>query len=218
MSPNNPVPVSDITLGQRLRAYRKSRKMRLADLSQLTGMNPSTLSKIENGKISLNFSTVQKIAEDLSMPIANLIGPVEQSVPGGRRAITRRKQGHVVRHPRWDLETLCDDLIQKRNVFWKMTLKCRSLEEYGEFSTHLGEEFLYVIDGVIDLYTDIYKPVRLETGDSIYFDAMTPHAYIAVSDIAPIVLMCNTVEESSVRGFENGPDGHGAEAHPVKVR
>jgi transcriptional regulator with XRE-family HTH domain len=198
---------TEITLGQRLREYRKSRKMTLADLSQITGMNASTLSKIENGKISLNFSTVQKIAEDLSLPIANLIGPIEQPPPGGRRAITRANQGHVVRHPRWDLETLCDDLIQKRNVFWKMVLKCRSLEEYGEFSTHLGEEFLYVISGVMDLYTDVYKPVRLEVGDSIYFDAMTPHAYIAVSEAPPLVLMCNTVESRSVPGFES-KNGH----------
>jgi len=175
--------------------------MTLSDLSGITGISTATLSKIENGKISLSFSTVQKIAEDLSLPIASLIGPVEQSAPGGRRAITRAGHGHLVQHPRWDLETLCDDLIQKRNVFWKVTLKCRSLQEYGEFSTHPGEEFLFVLEGAMDLYSDIYRPVRLETGDSIYFDSRTPHAYIAVSEIPPIILMCNTVEQS-FQGFE----------------
>ena len=48
----------------------------------------------------------------------------------------------------------------------------------------------------MELYTDVYKPARLEAGDSIYFDSRTPHAYIAVSELAPTVLMCNTVEQS----------------------
>jgi len=205
MSPNNhnSTAAANVTLGQRLRDYRKSRKMTLQDLGQIVGINPSTLSKIENGKIALNYSTVLKIAEDLSTPIANFIGPIEQTPPSGRRAITRHGKGHVVSHSRWELETLCDDLILKRNIFWRLTLKCRSLEEYGEFSQHLGEEFLYVLEGAMDLYTDIYKPVRLEKGDSIYFDSRTPHAYIAVSDTPPVVLMCNTVESRSVRGFDD---------------
>jgi quercetin dioxygenase-like cupin family protein len=79
-----------------------------------------------------------------------------------------------------------------------MKLKCRSPEEYGEFLTHPGEEFLYVIDGVMDLYTDVYKPLRLESGDSVYFDSMTAHAYIAVSGTPPIVLMSNIFPRDSV--------------------
>jgi len=203
MSDSNTTPVAGITLGQRLREYRKLRNMTLIQLSKITKINTSTLSKIENGKVSLNFSTILKIAEDLEVPVANLIGPVEQAAPSGRRAITRNGLGHVHCGHRWDSETLCDDLIQKRNVFWKVTLKCRSLDEYGEFSSHLGEEFLCVLEGTMDLYTDIYKPVRLEKGDSIYFDSRTPHAYLAVSDPAPVVLMGNTVESGAVRGFDN---------------
>ncbi len=193
---------ADITLGQRLREYRKAHGMRLADISQITGINVSTLSKIENGKISLNFSTVLKIAEDLSLPIANLIGPVDDPGQGGRRAITRDGEGHTFEHFRWDLETLCDDMIQKRNVFWKMKVHSRTPEEYGEFSSHPGEEFLYILEGVMDLYTKAYKPVRLQKGDSIYFDSMTPHAYIAVSEVPPLVLMSNTVAQGALGGFE----------------
>tara|TARA_R110002110_G_scaffold412299_1_gene638134 strand:- start:49016 stop:49627 length:612 start_codon:yes stop_codon:yes gene_type:complete len=193
---------ADITLGQRLRDFRKSQGMTLADLSKVTGINVSSLSKIENGKTSVNFSTVLKIAEDLSLPITNLIGPVEDPTAGGRRAMTRNGEGRHFEHPRWNLETLCDDMVKKRNVWWKMLVKCRSVEEYGEFSRHPGEEFLLVLNGVMDLYTETYKPVRLEAGDSICFDSMTPHAYIAVSDERPLVLMSNTVSADTVEGFK----------------
>jgi len=57
-----------------------------------------------------------------------------------------------------------------------------------------------VLDGVMDLYTETYKPVRLEKGDSICFDSMTPHAYVAVSEERPVVLMSNTVSADMAAG------------------
>ncbi|MFC7050004.1 helix-turn-helix domain-containing protein [Emcibacter nanhaiensis] len=184
---------ADITLGKRLREYRKSHGLRLADLGKKLGMSVSAISKIENGKMSLNFNSVLRIAEELSIPIASLVGPETDKLLGGRRAITRNGEGHLFSHDRWDMETLCDDMTQKQNVFWRMRVKCRNLEDYGEFSTHPGEEFLYILEGEMDLYTELYKPVRLKEGDSICFDGMTPHAYIAVSDKDPLVLMSNTI-------------------------
>ena len=37
-----------------------------------------------------------------------------------------------------------------------------------------------MLEGSVDLHTDLYAPIRLETGDSIYFDSGMGHAYIAV--------------------------------------
>ncbi len=192
---------ADITLGQRLRAYRKEKGMTLADMSKITGFAISTLSKIENGKIALNFSTVLSLSERLAVPIVRFIGPTEDQKPTGRRAITRSGRGHKTSYPRWDLETLCDDFIQKRNVFWKMTVKCRDIQEHGPLAGHPGEEFLYIITGAIELHTDLYKPLLLQAGDSILFDAMTPHGYIAVSEEDPLVLMSNTVTSQPIKGF-----------------
>jgi uncharacterized cupin superfamily protein len=58
----------------------------------------------------------------------------------------------------------------------------RSLEEFGEFNRHLGEELVYVLEGELDLYTNLYLPVNLKRGDSMYFDSNMGHAYIAVGD------------------------------------
>lgn len=204
MNENNHLPDAEVTLGRRLRDFRKARGMTLADVGKITGLTVSTLSKIENGKMSLNFNTVLKLSIDLALPISNLIGPVENPAMGGRRSVCRNGEGHFSYHRNWDMETLCDDLVKKRNVHWKMTVKCRSVEEYGPLSTHLGEEFLYVISGSVELYTELYKPLRLNEGDSIQFDSMTPHAYIAISEEDPVVLMCNTVTAESLSGFDHG--------------
>jgi uncharacterized cupin superfamily protein len=44
---------------------------------------------------------------------------------------------------------------------------------------HEGEEFLYVIDGELELHTDCYAPLVLKAGESVYFDSRMGHAYIA---------------------------------------
>lgn len=195
-------PNADVVLGKRLREYRKLRNLRLADLSQMTSLPISTLSKLENGKVSPNFKTVLQISIALAVPISNLIGPADEPGLRGGRAVTRDGAGYLSMHPRWDMETLGDDLLNKRSVYWKMTVKCRRIEDYGEFSSHPGEEFLYIIAGSLELHSKLYKPLRLDAGDSIQFDGMTPHAYIALSEDDPVVLMSNTISPEQLSEFD----------------
>lgn len=44
---------------------------------------------------------------------------------------------------------------------------------------HAGEEFLYVIEGELELHTEYYAPLILRAGESTYFDSRMGHAYIA---------------------------------------
>ena len=45
-----------------------------------------------------------------------------------------------------------------------------------------------MLEGVLELHTEFYAPVRLEKGDSIYFDSMMAHGYVAGSE-APCRIM-----------------------------
>jgi mannose-6-phosphate isomerase-like protein (cupin superfamily) len=44
-----------------------------------------------------------------------------------------------------------------------------------EFTAHNGEEFLLVLSGRIEVTLAEQEPTRLRKGDSVYFDATTPH-------------------------------------------
>ena len=46
---------------------------------------------------------------------------------------------------------------------------------------HTGEEFALVLEGAVELHTELYAPARLEAGDSIYFDSTMGHAYLAAA-------------------------------------
>ena len=61
-------------------------------------------------------------------------------------------------------------------------LRARDIAEFDGWVRHDGEEFLYVLTGVIRLYTEFYEPVDLRRGDSAYYDASMGHNVISLSD------------------------------------
>ncbi|MGH6754608.1 cupin domain-containing protein, partial [Hypericibacter sp.] len=87
----------------------------------------------------------------------------------------------------------CSDFREKRNVFWRVVITAKTVEEAGGWRHHPGEEFLFVLDGMLEIHTEHYEPVRLKPGDSILFDANMPHSYVSQGKREAVVLMSNTV-------------------------
>ena len=61
-------------------------------------------------------------------------------------------------------------------------VQARSVEELGGLVRHSGEEYLYVVRGTMDLHSDLYAPLRLGAGDSVYFDSGMAHGYVRTSE------------------------------------
>src|ERR1700753_1057782 len=75
--------------GGALRALRVQRGWTLAEVSKPTDLPISTLSKIENDRVSLTYDKLARISTGLGVDISQLFTP--QAVPGavnGRRSIT----------------------------------------------------------------------------------------------------------------------------------
>ena len=85
-SPANPI-------GRRLKQLRKEHDWTLAEVAHKTGISVGTLSKLEHGKTDLNFSSVNKLANGLGLPVTDLTNPA--SGLQGRRAITMGGQGAI---------------------------------------------------------------------------------------------------------------------------
>ena len=77
--PNVPQPESAgdaFTLGRRLNALRKARRMTLAAVADAVGIAPSQLSLIENGKREAKMATVQALARHYGVSLDGLLsGP-----------------------------------------------------------------------------------------------------------------------------------------------
>jgi len=192
----------DTKPGGALRALRTARGWTLAEVSQRTGLPVSTLSKIENDRMSLSYDKLTRLCAGLEIDIAELFAADSLAMAParvtGRRSITRAGEGRVIDTDDYLHRYPAADLLNKRFVPIIAEIHARSLKAFGELIRHPGEEYAYVLEGAVDLHTELYAPARLETGDSIYFDSGMGHAYIAVSPGRCRVLSICSASESQL--------------------
>jgi transcriptional regulator with XRE-family HTH domain len=168
-------------LGERLNRMRKERGLTLDDVAKITSIGRSTLSKIENGQMSPTYDLLARLAAGMKIDLATLFNS-PQLPRGTARSITRRGQGSLSITGTYRHELLAEDLTRKSMLTFKTIVTARSLDQFSDWSRHRGEEFLVVLAGVVEVHTEVYAPVRLETGDSIYFDGDMGHAVLSVSE------------------------------------
>lgn len=172
--------------GPTLKALRISKGWSLAELSRRTGMPISSLSKVENDKMELTLDRLMRISAALEADIPGLFTPPSsqyaKAEASGRRSLTRAGEGKIVDSPIGRYQFLAYDMLNKGSLPLIIDITARSLEEFGEFNRHPGEELVLVLEGELDLYTSMYLPMNLKKGDSLYFDSTMGHAYVAVGE------------------------------------
>jgi transcriptional regulator with XRE-family HTH domain len=211
----------DGNLGESLRRIRKERGLTLIEAGEKTGMPMSTISKIENNKMSLSYDKLLRLCKALEVDISQLFtgtpmaGKPASPASSGRRSINRHGTGYAINTPNYSHLYPAADLLNKRSVPIFAEIHARSIEEFGELIRHPGEEFAIVLEGTVDLYTDLYAPVRLDTGDSIYFDSGMAHAYINVgAGTCRVLSVCTSDEPGSEVTYAALVDGAPAAAEP----
>lgn len=192
-APDTEKDSSLVVLGERLRAIRNGLGMTLADAARVTGTGASTLSKIELGQMSPTYDMLQKIVRGLKIDIVDLFDTREHQRPAGRRDLTRSGAGRPLKTPRYEHELLATQLSHKKFIPFRSKITARvpvlnAIDSADNETSHAGEEFFYVLSGAVELHTDSYEPVRLDSGDSVYFDSGMRHAVISISDEDAMVL------------------------------
>jgi transcriptional regulator with XRE-family HTH domain len=175
--------------GTALKNLRKNNRWTLLDVSKRTGIPASTLSRIENDQVSPTYDLLLRLSNGLSLDLTQLLSLGERP-PGatsgaeqtGRRSVNHGDGGEIVAMSNHTLRYLSTDLLNKQITPILCEYRARTLDEFGEFMRHPGEEFLYVIDGELELHTECYLPLVLGPGESIYFDSRMGHAYVARGD------------------------------------
>lgn len=188
--------------GEVLRTLRTQRGWTLADVSSRTGLSVSILSKVENGRMSLSYEKMIKIATGLGIDIGVLFAaptrttrPADPASPVGRRSITRAGEGREIETTTSHQLYPAADLLNKQLVPIIAEVKARSVAEFGKLLRHAGEEYVLVLEGAIELHTEFYEPVLLNTGDSIYFDSSMAHGYVAAAPgLCRMLSVCSTAE------------------------
>lgn len=174
--------VEPLNLGDRVRELRRSRGWTLEEAAKRAGLARSTLSKIENGQMSPTYDALKKLAGGLSISVPQLFTPPSKAQINGRMAVTKAGEGQAQATVTYEHELLAAGLLKKQMLPYRATIRARSFDEFAGWVRHNGEEFLYVLTGVVRLYTEFYEPVDLRRGDSAYYDAAMGHNVISLSD------------------------------------
>lgn len=172
--------------GIALRAARIEQGLTLRALAAKIDMPFSTLSKLENGKMAMTYDKLVRLAQGLGVDLGSLVTgtatPQEQAPAAlGRRSVSRAgkwlaaSERHTHHYP-------AADLLGKMMVPIIIEVKARSIDELGGLVRHSGEEYLYVISGTMELHSDLYAPLPLAAGDSVYFDSGMAHGYVWVGE------------------------------------
>lgn len=174
--------VTPLNLGERVRDLRKARGWTLDQAARQAGLARSTLSKIENGQMSPTYEALKKLAEGLAISVPQLFTPPSRAQVSGRMAVTKSGEGQASVTATYEHELLAGALTKKAMLPYRATIRARAVEEFDGWVRHDGEEFLFVLTGVVRLYTEFYEAVDLRRGDSAYYDASMGHNVISLSE------------------------------------
>ena len=167
-----------------IRDVRIAQGLSLRALSARAGLPYSTLSKLENGKMALTYDKLIRLAQALGVDLKDLIGESARPVAPvavGRRSVTRAGDAVDAVSERHQHHYPAADLLGKMMTPIIIDVQARSVEDLGGLVRHAGEEYLYVLGGSMELHSDLYAPLSLHAGDSIYFDSAMAHGYVRTS-------------------------------------
>jgi transcriptional regulator with XRE-family HTH domain len=210
--------------GAVIKALRAERGWTLGQVSERTGLSITALSKIENEKLSLSYDKLLRISEGLGIDISRLFGvketpdsAVSEIMPTGRRSITRSGEGSTIETKTYSHLYPAADLLNKQIVPIIAELKARSRADFGPLIRHPGEEYALVLEGVVEFHTDLYAPLLLNKGDSIYFDSSMAHGYIAAADgLCRVLSVCSAGDLKGV--FHAEGSDRSEQKKPLLVR
>jgi len=168
----------EVRVGEKIKELREDMALTLEELSLRTGISPAMLSQIENHMVSPPLGTLIKIAHGLEIDAGAFFRSEKEGQPfslvrhNERKRVSRVASKEGVNYG-YEYESLGYDFSGRRMEPFFITLKPSPFEDKG-LSTHEGEEFIYVLEGKMDLVLGGHKDV-LEPGDSIYYKSTLPH-------------------------------------------
>src|SRR5271157_3419918 len=170
-----------ITPAQNLRAAREKRGFSIQELAQKTGIAQSELEQVEAGQIMLPLGQVIKLSKVLSLKMADMISIGDKAFTivraGERSEVQRFGRAKQASHG-YEYVSLAPGKKDRLMEPFLVTLHPASSDEP---SSHDGQEFIYVLDGEMEVIVDDARDV-LKPGDSIYYDSSTTHLVRAHGD------------------------------------
>lgn len=164
-------------IGAKIATLRESLGLSVAELAERCDCEATVIEQLEAGDVATSLAPLIKITRALGVRLGTLVDDDSQVGP----VITRKDAAASTERVK-DLETgsgggtldffsLAEGKTSRHMEPFMITVNPATDRE---LSAHEGEEFIYVLDGSVEI--EYGKDVHtLSTGDSIYYDSIVPH-------------------------------------------
>lgn len=165
-------------IGAKVKIVRENRKLSIEDVSERTNLSTDQIINIENGNLIPGLTPLIKIARVLGVRLGTFMDDDENLGPvitrsKEEKAVTRfSDRGNAVNSD-LDFYTLAQNKAGRHMDPFVIDI-FPSSEEDVKLSTHEGEEFIFVLEGEVEIKYG-KETYLLKTGDSIYYESIVAH-------------------------------------------
>jgi len=162
-------------IGNRLKKLRTDKGLTLKELGELTGLSVSFLSQLERGITTVAIDSLKNISDVLGVDIGHFFTPSRASQ--GRVVVkSYEKEILLMEGDNFVQFQLSHELEDKKMLPRLVEVFPRKSGETVQPYGHEGEEFIYILEGILTYYYNGEKH-ELYPNDSVHIHSSVPHIW-----------------------------------------
>jgi DNA-binding transcriptional MerR regulator/quercetin dioxygenase-like cupin family protein len=171
-------------LGPKLQRLRKRSGQSLVQAAARAGVSAGFLSAIERERANASVATLQRLAAAYGTTVLDLFGHPKQP-----SRLVRPKERRVLQTAsRVRMEMLSQGTTMLQCMLFRVAPGSGSDGSYS----HTGEEFIYMLEGTLEMWLEEVECHTLQPGDSFWFASTLGHRWHNPSDVDAVLIWINT--------------------------
>ncbi|PWU07259.1 MAG: MerR family transcriptional regulator [Terriglobia bacterium] len=171
-------------IGPRLRKMRRSLDLGLVEAAERAKISAGFLSAIELSRANPSIATLQRLASSYNTTVLEFF-----DVPHRSRRLIRPNQRRSLRTSKGvDIQLLSIGTKMLECMLFRVSPGAGSDGAYS----HMGEEFIFMLKGTLEIWLDELECHVLQEGDSFWFESNVGHRWFNPSDIEASLIWVNT--------------------------
>jgi transcriptional regulator with XRE-family HTH domain len=165
-------------VGEKIKQIREMKNIAIEDLAMRSNLDQEQIIQIEENKVIPSLAPLIKIARSLGVRLGTFLDDSEQLGPvitlaGELNKGASFSNKNMKARSHMDFFALASDKAGRHMEPFIVEIKPGDVNDYM-LSSHEGEEFIYVMEGCVEINygKDVYV---LNPGDSIYYDSIVSH-------------------------------------------
>jgi transcriptional regulator with XRE-family HTH domain len=167
-------------IGAKIKNMREAKHLSLAEVAERSGLSIEQIERIENNVDFPSLAPLIKIARVLGVRLGTFLDDQSELGPVICRKTDAREGNSIsfsnnatVSHKHMEYHSLSQDKTGRHMEPFLIDIAPSKNADFI-LSTHEGEEFIFVLEGIVEINYGKSSYI-LEEGDSIYYDSIVAH-------------------------------------------